>query len=195
MIHEKLQNARIILQNKNLKKTGKNKYSGFTYYDLSDILPAINQIFMDLKLSSNFSIKENQAILTVTDWEDNSFEEFLSPVETLDIKGCSKIQALGGIHTYMKRYLYLNALEIVENDMFDPNAGKIEENKNIKTVSEPVLPESDPDLDLLQGLYEQNTTASTESYYKTFKDSAINKELFKSEYAKHYLQLKRKEGK
>ena len=34
-------------------------------------------------------------------------------------KGANKVQALGGVNTYLKRYLYMNALEIVENDMFD----------------------------------------------------------------------------
>lgn len=122
MIYEKLQKARIELQNKQLKKSGKNKYAGFTYYELNDILPQINQIFYDLKLFSNFSIKEGMAILTITDWEDSSTQEFISPIEELELKGCTKIQALGGVHTYMKRYLYLNALEIVESDMLDANA-------------------------------------------------------------------------
>lgn len=127
MIFEKLQKARIELQNKKLKKSGKNKYAGFTYYELNDILPQINQIFYDLKLFSNFSILEGNASLIITDWEDNTSQEFTSPIEELELKGCTKIQALGGVHTYMKRYLYLNALEIVESDMLDANAGNIEE--------------------------------------------------------------------
>lgn len=127
MIYEKLQQSRIELQSKKLKKSGKNKFAGFTYYELNDILPQINQIFYDLKLFSNFSIKENLAVLTITDWEDETFQEFTSPIEELELKGCTKIQALGGVHTYMKRYLYLNALEIVESDMLDAKAGDIEE--------------------------------------------------------------------
>lgn len=130
MIYEKLQQARIELQSKKLKKSGKNKFAGFTYYELNDILPQINQIFYDLKLFSNFSIKENLAVLTITDWEDNTSQEFTSPIEELELKGCTKIQALGGVHTYMKRYLYLNALEIVESDMLDAKAGDIEEPVN-----------------------------------------------------------------
>lgn len=52
----------------------------------------------------------------------------------------------------------------------------------------------DADLDLLQGLYEQITTNSAENYYKIYKDSAVNLELFKNEYVKHYKELKRKEN-
>lgn len=140
MIYDKLQKARVELQNKKLKKSGKNKYSGFSYYELADFLPQINQIFYELKLHSNFSIDDNVATLTVTDWEDNTNEVFKSPIESLELKGCTKIQALGGIHTYMKRYLYLNALEIVESDMLDAKAGNIEEET------------PDNDIDLFEGL-------------------------------------------
>lgn len=141
-VYEKLQQARIELQNKKIKKSGQNKYSGFTYYELSDFLPVINQTFYDLKLFSNFSIVNNEAKLTVTDWEDSTSEVFSSPIENLELKGCTKIQALGGVHTYMKRYLYLNALEIVESDMLDSLAGTLEE----------VKPIIDNDLDLFEGL-------------------------------------------
>ncbi|MCM1338891.1 MAG: hypothetical protein NC191_04410, partial [Muribaculaceae bacterium] len=70
-----------------------------------------------------------------------------------------------------------------------------------KKITSPPLKEpekqinSDADLDLLQGLYETVATTSAENYYKTYKDSAHNFELFKSEYAKHYMKLKRKENK
>lgn len=126
MINEKLQKCRVLLQEMKLKKSGKNKFAGFTYYELADFLPAINKLFYDNKLSSNFSICGNEAKLVIKDFEDETFEVFSSPIADLELKGCTAIQALGGIHTYMKRYLYLNALEIVENDMLDAQAGQIE---------------------------------------------------------------------
>jgi hypothetical protein len=162
MIFEKLQKARIELQNKKLKKTGKNGYSGFTYYELADFLPQVNQIFYDLKLHSNFSIENEQASLTVTDWEDNTKEVFTSPIEDLELKGCTKIQALGGVHTYMKRYLYLNALEIVESDMLDAKAGSIEE---VKTQKEQIK-EVKNDNDILAGIVQCKTEEECNDYWK-----------------------------
>jgi hypothetical protein len=162
MIFEKLQKARIELQNKKLKKTGKNGYSGFTYYELADFLPQVNQIFYDLKLCSNFSIENEQASLTVTDWEDNTKEVFTSPIEDLELKGCTKIQALGGVHTYMKRYLYLNALEIVESDMLDAKAGSIEE---VKTQKEQIQ-EVKNDNDILAGIVQCKTEEECNDYWK-----------------------------
>lgn len=190
-IYEKLQKARVELQDKQLKKSGKNKFAGFTYYELADIIPTINKMFLDLKLSSNFSIKDELATLTITDWEDGSKEEFTSPTETLELKGCTKVQALGGVHTYLKRYLYLNALEIVEADMLDAQAGNIEEPVKSKPKPTQKPTNSDADLDLLQGLYATDTTASAESYYKANKDNAVLPDIFKQQYAEHYTKLKK----
>jgi hypothetical protein len=40
------------------------------------------------------------------------------------MKGCNEIQAMGAMMTYIRRYLYVNALEIVEHDAIDATAGK-----------------------------------------------------------------------
>ena len=40
-------------------------------------------------------------------------------MEELELKGCNKIQALGGTETYSRRYLYMSAFDIIESDMFD----------------------------------------------------------------------------
>ena len=125
-VYEKLQEARVILQKKNNKKSGKNKFAGFSYYELSDFIPSVNEIFNELKLISMFNIieKENRATLEIVNIENVSERVmFESPLAEAEIKGSTPIQCLGGIHTYMKRYLYLNALEIVESDMFDGKVG------------------------------------------------------------------------
>lgn len=175
MIYEKLANARVQLQSMKLKKSGKNKFAGFSYYELADFLPAINKIFLDLKICSNFSINEGIATLTVTDWEDNTKEVFTSPIESLELKGCTKIQALGGVHTYLKRYLYLNALEIVENDMLDP------------TVKQNI----DNDLDIFEGLKATDTPENTLAYYRENKDKVNDKKRFETLYKQRYLKLKK----
>lgn len=123
-IYKKLQNARVQLQNKNLKKSGKNNFANFNYYELADFLPSINEIFDNVGLFSSFSIDDKEAYLIITNIDNpNETIRFSSPTAEAEIKGCTPIQCLGGIHTYMKRYLYLNALEIVESDMFDSKVG------------------------------------------------------------------------
>ena len=188
-IYEKIQACRVELQNMNLKKSGKNKFAGYEYYELTDFLPKINILFEAKKLFSNFSITQNEATLTIINTEDETQTvDFISPIEELELKGCNKIQALGGIHTYLKRYLYVNALEIVENDMFDGmQPQELPKNKYSDKTS-------DADIDLIQGLYEQISTKACENYYKTYKDTALDKEAFKQEYAKTYTKLKEKEN-
>ena len=50
-VFEKLNEARVRFQSANVKKSGKNSYAGYTYYELADILPAINQIGKELKFT------------------------------------------------------------------------------------------------------------------------------------------------
>lgn len=126
-VYEKLQECRVQLQQMNLKKSGRNKFAGFNYYELADFLPAINELFKNVGLVSVFNIHEGEASLTIIN--SNKTEEsvsFTSPIADANLKGCTPVQSLGGVHTYLKRYLYINALEIVENDMLDSKVGDME---------------------------------------------------------------------
>ena len=120
----------------NLKKSGENKFAGFKYYELGDFLPSINKLFNEEGLTSNFSIDNatQEASLTIIN-TDNIDDRtiFTSPIADASIKGCTPIQSLGGVHTYLKRYLYLNALEIVESDLFDGKVGDMEVEKTTGT--------------------------------------------------------------
>ncbi len=144
-VYEKLQEARVKLQEQKIKKSGKNNYSGFTYFEIADFIPYVNKIFLELKLCSNFSIKDNIAYLEIINAEKIDEKTiFTMPTTSLELKGCTAIQALGGVNTYCRRYLYLNALEIAENDMLDAKAGDIEEKK--KKQSTTVRVNESPDL-------------------------------------------------
>lgn len=139
-VYQKLQCARVELQKMNIKKSGENKYSGFKYFELKDFIPLLNEILFRYGLTTNFSIAEEQAKLTVINVdkpEENIL--FTSPIAEAQLKGCTPIQAVGAVHTYMKRYLYLNALEIVEDDILDKNAGAIEEKKGNNKYSPKIV--------------------------------------------------------
>lgn len=139
-VYQRLQNARVELQKMNIKKSGENKYSGFKYFELKDFIPPLNEIFNQVGLSSNFSITDNIANLFIVNAdkpEENIL--FTSPIAEATLKGCTPIQSVGATHTYMKRYLYLNALEITEDDILDKNAGAIEEKKENKTSYNPKI--------------------------------------------------------
>lgn len=137
-VYSKLQTARVRLQESNLKKSGENKFAGFKYFELGDFLPSINKIFDELKLSSfiNFTKEEAKLIIINSEKVDETIE-FTCPVVDLTLKGANAIQNLGGTQTYLRRYLYMNALEIVENDEFDAVIGRDnKDNKSENKLSE-----------------------------------------------------------
>ena len=124
-IYEKLQYSRMQLMKIKFKKSGKNEYAGFEYYELGDFLPDIMTIFQSIKLFSNFSIKGEEALLTIINMESpDQSVVFTSPYVKAVLKDKSggepqPIQGLGASHTYLRRYLYVNALEITEFDTVD----------------------------------------------------------------------------
>lgn len=127
-VYEKLNKCRIEWQGANVKKSGKNKFANYTYYELADILPVANKIFDKYGIFTEFSILEDYAQIKVTNVEKmDEFIIFTTPIADASVKGCSPIQNLGGVHTYLKRYLYQNVLEIVESDIVDGNTEKNED--------------------------------------------------------------------
>lgn len=86
------------------------------------------------------------AYLTIydTDGGDSNFVTFTSPMSSAALKGCHDVQNLGAVQTYLRRYLWTNAFEIVEHDALDATTGsqpvtKVEPKPVIRTVNgEPV---------------------------------------------------------
>ena len=122
MVHKKLMQARIKLQNTSLKKSGHNKFAGYSYFELGDFLPTINNIFNDLGLCGVISFDIDKATLTITDTDDGTQVQITSPMAEANLKGCHPIQNLGAVETYTRRYLWVTALEIVEHDALDSSA-------------------------------------------------------------------------
>jgi len=118
-VHKKLMDARILLQQAPLKKSGHNKFAGYSYFELGDFLPTINQIFAKVGLCGVVSFDKELATLTITDTEDSTEIKLTSPMAEANLKGCHPIQNLGAVETYTRRYLWVSAMEIVEHDALD----------------------------------------------------------------------------
>ncbi|EOU1912000.1 recombinase [Clostridium perfringens] len=122
-IYQKIQRARVDLQNKDLKKTGYNKYSNYKYFELGDFLPHINDICNEIGLYTEFSYEEKLATLTIYNTENLEEKRiWTTPVEVATLKGCSTIQNIGGTQSFARRYLYMMAFEIAETDVIDGGA-------------------------------------------------------------------------
>jgi hypothetical protein len=125
-VYEKLIEARIKFQTANIKMSGHNKFSDFDYFELTDILPVINYLSKELKFICTVSFGESAELKFIDTEKPDSFIIFTSPMSTANLKACHEVQNLGAVETYIKRYLYQNCFEIVENDglnkTLNPNA-------------------------------------------------------------------------
>ena len=122
-VHRKLMEARVRLQSTELKKSGLNKFAGYSYFELGDFIPAIQQIFYDIGLCGIVSFKSDYAELAIYDTEDGTMVMITSPMAEANLKGAHPIQNLGAMESYQRRYLWMTAMEIVEHDVIDSIAG------------------------------------------------------------------------
>jgi hypothetical protein len=139
-VYRKLSEARIKLQNVEIKKSGHNKFAGYHYMQLDDFLPIIQSIFHGLNLIGIVSFSDVDATLTIVDVE-NPMDKIVihSPMSEAALKGCHAVQNLGAVQTYLRRYLWVTALEIVEHDALDSSEPVAEPPKKAKPVeSKPV---------------------------------------------------------
>jgi len=132
-IHSKLMQARLKLQTADLKKSGHNKFAGYKYFELGDFLPTIQTICNEVGICGHITFYTDIAVLTVTDMNDaTQFIEFKCPMSTAALKGCHEVQNMGATLTYIRRYLWTNAFEIVEHDAIDSSAGAVIKMKDTK---------------------------------------------------------------
>jgi len=163
-IYGKIQSAKERILKANLKKSGENKFAGFKYYELADILPTIIQICNELALFTSISFNQDIALLEIINVEKPDEKiQYCSPMKETTIKGCNEIQALGGVETYQRRYLYMSAFDIIENDMFDSG------NKAISKTMEQSL----SDL-IVNNQIENETVSRALAYFKHTKLSELN---------------------
>jgi hypothetical protein len=118
-VYKKLQEARVNLHKTQLNKSGKNKFAGFSYFELSDFIPQVTDIFNKVGLCGVVSFTHDTAYLTVHETEGDGFITFTSPLVMAENAKGQAIQSLGSTHTYFRRYLWLMAMEITENDAID----------------------------------------------------------------------------
>ena len=119
-VFKKLQEARVKLHNTKLNKSGENKFARFKYFELGDFIPQVTEIFNGLGLCGVVSFTQDTAYLTVHNVDEkDDFVTFTSPLIYASVEKTQPIQNLGSTHTYMRRYLWLMAMEITENDVVD----------------------------------------------------------------------------
>lgn len=135
-VYEKLLQARATLSAMGLKKSGKNTYSKYDYYELADILPAITAVSREVGILPIVSFTAETAYMRIYDVQGDGVIEITSPMGKADLKGCHEVQNVGAVETYQRRYLYMAAFDIVDADILDENTGR-----EAAAKKEPICPE------------------------------------------------------
>lgn len=125
-VYSKLNKARLKFHSLPLKKSGHNKFAGYRYFELGDFLVPALQICDEVGISCTISFASDNATMRIVDIEDGSAIILNTPMADAATKGQLPIQSLGSQHTYLRRYLWMLALEIVEHDAIDATAGNVE---------------------------------------------------------------------
>ena len=159
-IYQKLTAARKMFLDANPKKSGVNSIQEYDYFELSDIVPIQTKIFAELGLFEQFWYQPSEFIGTVPDKDGNVKPVFSEALARCNVTNCddpsdyitfqlkwgnvppifnkngkevnTEIQRIGGEQTYMRRYLKMQVLDIVEPDDVDREPAKVPESPKEK---------------------------------------------------------------
>jgi len=127
-VYQKLIEARAQFLNDGVEKSGKNMNIGFKYFELTDIVPAVTKIFKELGLIAIDKFTNETAYITIVNCDapeetiefEAPFNQIAPIISNAGKAVTNEMQALGSSITYMRRYLYMIAMDIVENDEIEP---------------------------------------------------------------------------
>lgn len=131
-VYQRLLMARSKFLDANVEKSGKNMHLSFKYFELEDIVPTAIRIFNEIGLISVVNFTPDVATMEIINTENpDESVSFVAPfnqiapiVSNTGKQATNEMQALGSSITYMRRYLYMIALDICESDSIDANLGK-----------------------------------------------------------------------
>lgn len=134
-VYQRLLAARAKFLEADVQKTGKNMHLSFKYFELNDIVPPATRIFTEVGLVGLVNFTADTATMTIINTDNPEetiiftapFNQIAPIVSNTGKQATNEMQALGSSITYMRRYLYMMALDICENDSIDANIGKDED--------------------------------------------------------------------
>ena len=131
-VRQKLAKARLYFLNRKVAKTGKNMHLEFKYFELEDIVPVAIRIFASVGLTSYTNFNGETATMTILNADDPDedgitftlpYRENKPIISNQGKEVTNPMQALGASTTYLRRYLWMMALDITEPDEVDASLG------------------------------------------------------------------------
>jgi len=128
-IHARMADVKKELSEREIIKSGHNKFAGFKYHELNDFISHINELNLKHGVNDIVEINESEGcckitLINVDDSEDKySIVTPYREAEMLAAGGkpskTDAIQRMGSTITYNRRYLYMTAYNIQEHDGVD----------------------------------------------------------------------------
>lgn len=164
-VYQKLNLAREKFHTAEIKKSGHNKFAGYYYFELGDFVVPALKIFKEVGLTSVIRFEADIATMEIVNNEKPEDRIYItSPMSEAALKGCHPVQNLGAVETYVRRYLWVAALEIVEHDALD----SAEPVKEEKPAEKPIKKEEKKEENVVAGRYVQ-----PDPKHELFADSMI----------------------
>ena len=137
-VYGKLAEARAKFKTAKVQKSGENRFQGYKYFELADILNAVTDINREVGLATVETVTADCATLEVVNVDDPADRAAFSvPMSTAQLKGCHPVQNLGAAITYVRRYLYQNAYSVAEPDQLDSGKQDIDESQKKVSPQKP----------------------------------------------------------
>lgn len=117
-IYQRLAIVREKFASAGITKSGKNTQLKSKYFELDDIVPVSMPLFHEQNLLPMVNFTKDDATMTIVDMDEpQNTIVFTAPMREWNGNAAvTPVQALGATETYMRRYLYQQALDIVEAD-------------------------------------------------------------------------------
>ena len=150
-IYEKINAVKKGLRSVTLNKSGKNKFSNYSYMELTDFEDTLEDLCDKEGINTLFRWYSDRVEMTITNMDHPS--EFImvpAPLATCGIKGATEIQNLGGSMTYLRRYLFVSTFGISEHDALEEQAPQnkvAKEWPNQQAVQNQPAPQAQPSPD------------------------------------------------
>jgi len=129
-LFHKINQVKTAIAKANLKKSWENGFAHFTYYELGDFLPFLIEQCEQVGIFNHITFGEWEAVLEIINCENPTQTiKYSVPTCDIELKWCNRIQALGWMQTYSRRYLYITAYDICESDSFDAVTGDWNKNE------------------------------------------------------------------
>lgn len=180
---QKLAKARLYFLNSKIGKSGKNMQLEFKYFELEDIVPTAIRIFDRVGLvavddfggeiasKTIYNVHNPDDIPVIFQVKNREVDQIISKAgKTVT----NPLQALGSSITYLRRYLWMVALDITEPDNIDPSLTQEEEEEQILPQPKKTAPKAPATpaerKEAKEELVKKESQTATESQIDTLKD-------------------------